>query len=553
MKREIERLRELRREFGAAPAAAKRALVERLGRGRARDAALLLRAHEELLYLCAYPDDQRVQRAAEAALRRLFGRPGPALRAALADSGVAGGAVRHSFSFELLEWLLRAPDADVALCWDEGSAGEALDELLGALVPAAERDGLMSTALSTQAWLERAAGRGPAGLRWLLDALGRLGLPPLVRDRLMEALALCVVWRPAAGHSRTFCRFPVRPLFCPCEPLVRSVALRDVLDQPVRLPAPRPVAAARELIAIARAALAVRHRETDPVTYANPREVYLLELDRGVDVALFGMQPERRLPIESYFGFVAARNRVPIAYGGGWVLADRCEIGVNLFETFRGGESAFVFAQILRAYRWLFDVRVFRVDPFQFGADNEEAIRSGAFWFYYRLGFRPTQTALRRLAETQAARIQNEPGYRSPPAMLRRLAGAQLALVVDERAARSVEVNLPALGLRVSRWIAERFGGDRDAARRAAAQRVARAAGVRDLDRWAEPERAAFEGLAPLGAMVPGLGRWPLAERREVVDALRAKGAARERDYCLRLRRCERLLRAWAALARGRA
>ena len=31
----------------------------------------------------------------------------------------------------------------------------------------------------------------------------------------------------------------------------------------------------------------------------------------------------------------------------------------------------------------------FVVEPSQFGGTNKEGLLSGAFWFYYRLGFRP--------------------------------------------------------------------------------------------------------------------------------------------------------------------
>ena len=75
--------------------------------------------------------------------------------------------------------------------------------------------------------------------------------------------------------------------------------------------------------------------ETDPITYANPREVTLVRLERGIDIALFGSVPERRLPIESFFGFVIAKNRVPIGYGAvacvrSWRL--RCSTSCTRFH-----------------------------------------------------------------------------------------------------------------------------------------------------------------------------------------------------------------------------
>jgi len=58
------------------------------------------------------------------------------------------------------------------------------------------------------------------------------------------------------------------------------------------------------------------------------------------------------------------------------------------------------------------------------GHENEEAIESGSFWFYYKLGFRPESPQVARLVEREQKRIAADPGYRTPPAILRRLATA---------------------------------------------------------------------------------------------------------------------------------
>ncbi|MFO1316643.1 MAG: hypothetical protein U1F58_13655 [Burkholderiales bacterium] len=54
--------------------------------------------------------------------------------------------------------------------------------------------------------------------------------------------------------------------------------------------------------------------------------------------------------------------------------------------------------RILRAFHTLYGSGRFVVNPYQFGAGNAEAIASGAFWFYYRLGFRPAHALTRALA-----------------------------------------------------------------------------------------------------------------------------------------------------------
>jgi hypothetical protein len=313
------------------------------------------------------------------------------------------------------------------------------------------------------------------------------------------------------------------------------------------------------LIDIARAALAARARETDPVTFATSDEVDLFRLDRGVDVALFGLAPAHRLPIESYFGFVAARNRIPIAYGGGWVFFGRCEIGVNLFPEFRGGESAVIFAQVLRAYRQRYNLTQFLVDPYQFGRNNPEAIRSGAFWFYYRLGFRPTDPQIAGLATAEMARLHAQPGHLTPASLLRRFADAPLFLDIAPIEAGKVPApdtvwhpvapDLSALSLAASHWIAQQLHSDRQAVAQWAPGAVRRALGRRVTVPRRGFEREWFERLAPLVAMIPDLARWPVAERRLLAATLAAKGGRRERDYALRLQRLPRLLQAWQQAA----
>ena len=66
----------------------------------------------------------------------------------------------------------------------------------------------------------------------------------------------------------------------------------------------------------------------------------------------------------------------------------------------------------------------FLIDPYQLGHENEEAIESGSFWFYYKLGFRPESPEVARLAEREQQKIASQPGYRTRPATLRKLAAS---------------------------------------------------------------------------------------------------------------------------------
>jgi hypothetical protein len=76
----------------------------------------------------------------------------------------------------------------------------------------------------------------------------------------------------------------------------------------------------------------------------------------------------------------------------------------------------------LRLFHQLLGVTLFIVDPYQLGLHNEEAIESGAFWFYRKLGFRPTDATVAKLLDTEEKRIQAKSDYRTSARTLRRLA-----------------------------------------------------------------------------------------------------------------------------------
>jgi hypothetical protein len=98
------------------------------------------------------------------------------------------------------------------------------------------------------------------------------------------------------------------------------------------------------------------------------------------------------------------------------------EVGFNLYYTFREGETAWVYARLLHLFRQMLSVTCFAVDPYQIGHHNDEAIESGAFWFYRKLGFRPANAQVAALLATEESKLRTNPAYRTPAGTLRRLA-----------------------------------------------------------------------------------------------------------------------------------
>lgn len=541
-------LSEIRKRFDPAANRRRAKLLRRARAEKSLTTAQLVAYHEELLFLSAYPPNAALLAAVTRELRRITHADQLKHHSIeLLNSGLAGTPIQHPFSLDLLNWLLSRREP-VAPAWDHPETDAALSDLLTFVAQSSEIDGLYSDALTWKEWLRRAAGRRKMPLAWLVDSLRALARPPEMLDRLLEALDFQVVWRPRRAWSRTIARLPGATRFFQRDELVRHISLPALLAKPIRRPRPLSIAAARKVIDIARATLAVRLRETDPVTHANERDVRVVRLERGIDIALIGMRAARRLPVESFVGYVAARNGVPVAYGGGWLFFERCEIGINLFETFRGGESALLFGQILRTFHQLFAAETFSVDPYQFGAGNAEGLQSGAFWFYYRLGFRPADRKLASLAETEAARQRQ-----TPVPLLRRLTGAPLMLNTRQPHADGYSIPSPVpdlkrLGLAVTNWIARRFNGERAAAEQFALSYVQRGLQLGPMRSWTDDERTWSRRLAPLAAMIPDLAQWPLRERAALGEVLRSKGGPRETEYIARLRSHQRLREAWIEL-----
>lgn len=524
-----------------------------------REPRTLRELHEALCFLQAYPDDADVLAAAERGLVRFPARVkrlGPATRQ-LHDSGIAGTTLDYPFGLPMARWLVSRFPRDVDVLWGKFVQGEQLQETLPLLVEHAEEDAVSDEGgLGWQRWLRIAKGGRPlTDLQLLVELFDVAPIPEEARNRLFESLALPVGWRlEGPGASRTLARLPwARPFFhggartALVRPGEREFAREVARPLPALRRAPRPLA--RALVEAARVAMASRLRELFAFSHANVDDVLVADPGRGLRIALIGLLPGNRLPFHGYYAYFALKNGVPVGYGGGWQLFGALEVGVNVFESFRRGESAFIVAQVMRAYHQALGMRTIVVDPYQIGHDNPEALRSGAFYFYHRLGFRPRDPAVRRIARAEEDKIAAQPAYRSPLPVLRQLARSEMCLCL---AGEETEADRPLTASRlaalVTDHVARRFRGDRTTALRHATAHVARALEVPGWRRWPADLRRGFAQLAPLVALIPDLDRWPSAERRRLLAVMRAKGDASEARYVALLDSHPRLQRSLEAL-----
>jgi hypothetical protein len=543
--------------FDEAARRVKKAALTELARRTIRAPHQLKKLHAATSYLLAYPDDEEIFRLA-GDLFDAFGTRTAALpaagRDALENSGIAGTAVRLDFSYDVAAWLAACPDVDID--WDRYDAAEDLDPLLVPCLSRSEVQTFDDGEVSTRDWVRQA--KGPLNmtdLAWIWRQLERHVPERSVREALYEKAGVPLVWR--LGRTRAgppIARLPVQAPFVHRRGLLRFPGnARREITRPLR--GIRTVNRARGLALIRTvvAALAARHREVYADCRGNPEEVYEVDLGRGAALILIGVAPEHRLLLEGNYGYLLVKNGMPVGYGGVSPLFHQANTGINVFEEYRRGEAAYLFVQTLRVFHALFGSTRFILNPYQAGGGNTEAVASGAFWFYYKLGFRPAEPEVRTLARQERTRLAGGKAARTSPAVLRRLGETDLELrLPGSRPEQDFpEAFLGACAGGATDRIAAQACPDRSRGAARVTARVARDLGVTGTGRWPRNERRAFAAMAPLVSLADDLAAWKATEKRALVQLMRLKGGVRERPYVRALRRNDRFRRALEAFGRS--
>lgn len=421
----------------------------------------LVSYYEMLLFLQGYPGSpeelslvKKEIKRITALLKNRAGKPSSLFE----NTGLPFSDTVGQFSHDGVRWLIRHPHLEVTLdSFEEPPLS--LNDVLRLTLPTAERSET-TKGFTNNELLNALRVPGKQRLSFILNELSRFDPLPFVKDHFFDRLSLFVRLRPKhAEFSKAYNRLADVPVFYHHE-LVRKLDPMMILDQPLPSAIRLNAAQQESAIRVVKNAMAITARETDPTTFMMERSFRLFHLDRGISVAIYDMIPARQLPLESYVGFTAFKNGYPAAYGGAWIFGAMASFGLNIFETFRSGESAYVMAQLLRTYRQVFGLTYLEIEPYQFGLDNPEGIASGAFWFYYRFGFRPADPELRKKAEAEALKIRTRNGYRSSPKVLTDFTGSHLILNFSKKTPHRVLSIIP----QITSMIQRKFKGDRSLA-----------------------------------------------------------------------------------------
>lgn len=552
----LARLEAIRFEFGPRFARERRALLARAARTRHRRARDLLRLHECLVLARAYPDDRATLARVERLLRSFAKRADLARhRRALAGSGIAGTLTRYRFFAPTALRLARLWPGRLTYDWNEWDDPARLEELLSLLAVHGESPALDEYDLGVRGWLARMKGPREGDAAFVMRRLAARVRDPFVFEKLVDGMdAPMALAAGLGGPSRTLAKWRQAKIRFQRGPLRRDRP--DLRAELARAPLSVRELSAREggrFVAMAGEAMVTRARDLDAFAYADPRDVRLVDCGDGLVFACLGLLPERRLLIESVYGFLTLRNGVPTGYVLTSTLYRSAEIAYNIFETNRGGEAAAVYGRVLAMTRHLFGADSFVVTPYQLGgAGNEEGLASGAWWFYRKLGFAPRAAWARRAMRAEEASLARHPGRRSGRRFLARIAEENVHWHAG--AARSDVLGVLPLakaGFAVTDYLARRFGGEGDRGAAVCAREAAALLGAGPGRGWTAGERLAWERWAPLALLLPGVKRWSAAERLALAAVMRAKGGRRESDFVRAFDAHPKLGAAVARVAKG--
>jgi len=551
LRTKLQRLESLREAFGATAASEKLDLLAELEHKSLGRAAEVGRLHEALCFSRAWPDNPKLLATVNRMLKHFSERADlHRFAGALEDSGIDGTDIRFRFYRVTALWLAQRCGDSLHIDWEQFEAKDRLSRALESLAIFSERGALQQYVYDATDWIDRMRSDDETDAVFLSRLFAARGAADAVLDSVYDELDM-PFYLSASATTPTRTLEYVRPKAIEYQrhSIERhAVDLRQAAQRRIRIETVSRRQALR-WVDLARSAMVARSRDLDAFAYASADDVMRVHCSHGIQIVLIGMLPVKRYLLECEYGYLMLRNGVVVGYGTGTGLFGSCQIAFNLFPTFRGAETTELYASVLATFHSLFNADTFSVDSYQIGADNEEAIDSGAWWFYARMGFRPRDSGAIRLANAELRKARKK-GYRSSKSTLRRLASYPLYFsLAGKRQDVLPMVCTDSISLGVLDYVSQRFGSQREEGTRRCAEQLARALGIASISKWTADEQLMWQRLSPVIAAVADVKKWPKADRDTLAHVIRAKGGIHEKDYVKLFDAHKRLRRAVAAFA----
>ena len=391
----------------------------------------LTRLCEILLFIQAYPQDEKTLLLCQKLILKISNwlKKNKNTNDVFQDSSLPYTKITTQFSHDFTYYLWKQKDFEISIDSFDSDSISINQFLKSSIHPLLREE--TTAELENEDLLQLLSKNKKNQLGFLLTQAAQIDSAPYAKDQLWSSLK---PWVQITGLNQEFSllhnQIPVKSFFYHDSILKKPDAhqiIHSLLPQASML----NEAELMNLVKVIKYSMALSFRETDPISYMDIHSLKFYELDRGISIAIYGLQASRQLALQSYIGYSLFKNGLPVSYGGAWVFGEHARFGLNIFEAYRGGESAFILCQLLRVYHQVFGVKRFEIDAYMIGKDNPEGISTAAYWFYYRLGFRSIDPKIEKLASRDFLKIKENKKYKTSVKLLKQFTKSDLFLELN--------------------------------------------------------------------------------------------------------------------------
>jgi hypothetical protein len=487
-----------------------------------------LQFHHILLCMMAYPNDEKLLSQTEKTASQLLDQLSKltSLQDKLIGTGLLHSSIECNFTYQKIQHIVKHFPNQVSI-HSASSNSETQKAVLKQILPNVEYSKIHASEKEFKSRVsEFYQSKQQTDLEWLLQTIEQSSKDIKTQAFLYNQLGVFIQWKVSSEkNSVSFLRGNNFPTYFHTAPLDKKISLQDIIKQKLPAPTKLSLKEKQQLIHSAKMTLFYLYRETEPFTNANEDDITVFYLDKGLSIALFGSINSKRYSLESYIGYLVLKNNIPVSYGGGWIFGERSQFGINILESFRGGESSLIICELLRVYHQYFKATRFVVKPYQFGLHNPEAIKTGAFWFYYKLGFRPEEADLKALAKKEEEEKIKNPSYKSEAFTLRKYTKSNIELTLSKKTYPDFDSEV--LSQRITNFININFDCNREKAINQCFKQLKDALNI-NIKSWKGEDIDYAKQLSILFCTYPDSKKWMIENKNNIILMIQLKSSKTE-------------------------
>jgi hypothetical protein len=265
--------------------------------------------HNQLLFLITYADNEDVRIRAEKEMQRLsvlVKQLPKTKQILLVNSGIVNAETHGTYSLSFINWLLKNKPNSIQI-HSFGNDGTHPKELLKHFLNEMEFEVISNDTLSKIKWLQLVSGfkKSSEQLNWLVTEFIKLPLTIGLKEQLFESLKLYVrIKTNDYAFSRSFGSIQIKNYYYHSNGILKKFNELELIHKKLPQQLKLTLTEKSKILNTAKTALLLLNRETDPITYGNPEDILVYNLEHGLTIALFCIKPELR-----YRGLRGARVR----------------------------------------------------------------------------------------------------------------------------------------------------------------------------------------------------------------------------------------------------